>query len=303
MISHMSYALKDLPRVRSYLQKVDSQIVPGSYASFWRAVEGFEDLLNPDIWESFYVSVVGKMVDEPRFSGGRDWNVHGFVICESENLHFSIRTTVDASVGRNVVDTPSPMVDAVASTMTAPSVMTIASPAMATFNVFRLPDGADLDVFDPSQRIELCEPILVSPWTRVDVDAPRETLELAVSPGEAYCVIELAMRSTVTQRWEFERSTGRPLGAVLLSRDTVVLCSMLEEIERSGYLPALGHVIDLTAHADFNVRWKAVRCAYSLDQAEGRNALEKASMDKHPYIRAVASRALASLGRSTGSAH
>jgi hypothetical protein len=303
MISHMSHALSDLPAIRGFLEEVDSRVVLGDYASFWRAIDGFGLLVDRSVWRTFYASVVQKLVVDPKYNGGRDWGVYGFTICESDKIHFSIRSTLGASVGRNVIDARSDHATSVASTMTAPSALIVASDAPVTFNVFQVPAEVDLDVFDPSVRIHVCDPVMVDPWTRVDVRAPRETLELVTDPGDEYCIIELAMRSSIAQRWEFDRRSGAPIGPVLISRDTAVLRSMLEEIARFRYVAAMDDVLDLANHPDFNVRWAAVSCAWAIDPVVGEAAIRRAAGDVHPYIRRAASAALGNLRKGASNAH
>lgn len=303
MISHMSHALAHLPAVRAFLEKVDSQIVLGNYASFWRAVEGFDRFADPSVWRTFYASVAEKLVLDPKYNGGRDWGVYGFTICESDKIHFSIRSTLGVSVGRNVVDARPSHVSSVASTMTAPSVLIVASDEPVTFNAFRVPAEVDLDIFDPSARIHVCAPVTVEPWKTVDVKAPHETLELVPGPGDEYCIIELAMRSSIAQRWEFDRYSGAPIGAVLISRDAAVLRSMLEEIARFRYVAALDDVLDLARHPDFNVRWAAVGCAWAIDPVVGEAAIRRAVDDIHPYIRGAASAALGNLTKVASNAY
>ncbi|UPG88752.1 hypothetical protein L2Y96_15230 [Luteibacter aegosomaticola] len=285
VINHMSYAVARVPELVNFLRTVDERLVKHNESSFWPAVEGFESIIQRDIWDQVFSRAAGKLVSDPLYNGGRDWGVQGFLLCESDAFHFSVRSTKRKELGRNVVDPVDERMTAISSTMAAPSVIFAVGPEKVGFHVFSMPSSADLDVFDPTARIESRGGREFLPWTRIDIDAPRETLELNSDSAEHCCIVELAMKPSRSQRWEFDRNTGAPLGAVMLSRESVVIKSMLGEIERFRYVPAISQVADLIDHPDFNVRWACMKCAFSLDSTVGRKLLDRLTTDSNPYVR------------------
>ncbi|UPG87202.1 HEAT repeat domain-containing protein [Luteibacter aegosomatis] len=292
----MSYALANLPKLARFLRSLDEQIILSDYASFWGAVGEFDEFLRQDIWDVFFESAIGKMLEDASFKGGSDWDVHGFTVCDSDKFHFSVRSPKLPMVGRNVVDGPDSSARSIVSSMASPSVLSVVSDGPITFNRFRLPSNIDLDIFDPAIRLENLGSEDFEPWRRIDVHAPYETLEISTPHAGKCCIIELEMRASVSQRWEFDRETGEPVGAVLVSREAVIIRSMLEEISRFKYVEALGEVLGLLDHRDFNVRWMAVKCACALDRDSGVAALRRCLNDRHPYIRNASLSTLNAIG-------
>lgn len=166
--------------------------------------------------------------------------------------------------------------------------LSVVSKTPCTFEVFSVPRDTNPDVFDPSVRIVPSGTRRYAPWKRIDVDRPSESIELCQEHGIESCILELSMADTVSQRWEFDRRTGMPYGPVLVSADTIILMSMLEEIGRFRYADALGQVIDLASHHDFNVRWAAARCAGVLDPDVAHQLMRRFVNDPHPILRNMA---------------
>lgn len=294
MIKHVSYAIERFSSVIDYLKRVDHRLDRQRTESFHGAVEGFDDLICPDLWDRIYASAVTKTVDDPEFNGGLDWVVQGFVLCESDGFHFSMRCKRRSELGRHNTSSEAGGVLHVASLAASPSVLFVIGKRPVTFNVFRLPEQANLDVFDPSVTIELCGQRKFSPWVRIDIDAPRETLEVSAESEDGIALIELAMKPTASQRWEFDRLTGIPIGAVLLSRESVILRAMLEEVRRFKYMPAIGSVVDLIDHPDFNIRWESAKCAFCLDQEVGIGLIRRLVSDVNPHVSSLANKVVSS---------
>jgi hypothetical protein len=288
MIKHMSYAIEGIPLIRSFLERLDSSIKPRDASSFWESMKDYDELLDPSLWRQFYRNAIEKLVEDKAYSGGRDWNVHGFFLCESTNFHFSIKTTISNNVGRDVFKEISEDDRNTLSTRVAPAVLSVVSGHACSFDVFRLPQGASPDVFDPSVRMVQSGTRTYVPWERIEVDGPIESIELCQEAGVETCILELSMADMAFQRWEFDRRTGIPHGPVLVSAETIILMAMLDEVSRFNYTPALGQVIDLSSHQDFNVRWAVARCAAVLDADAARVLITTLLSDPHPTLRKMA---------------
>lgn len=299
MITHESYALAQVPTLREFLHNVDRKIIRADPASFWVAVSGFERFIRKDVWDQVFADAISMVTKDQSFNGGRDWGVQGFLLCETDGFHFSMRSSKRKEIGRNVVDHVVETSDTISSVMAAPSVMFAVAAHPVGFNVFSMSQSSDLDVFDPRQRIQFRGHRTYSAWTRIDIDAPRETLELDKESLADCCIIELAMKPVVAQRWEFDRNSGEPVGAVMLSRESVVLKSMLQEIARARYAPAIDHVADLIEHPDFNVRWTCMQTAFAIDANVGRRLLERLTSDTNTYVRSSALNVLRSMRGGT----
>lgn len=297
MINHESYAIAQVPCVLDFVRRVDEKLSVPSLANFWSSVEDFEKIIDRQVWDAVFASAVSRVADDPAFNGGRDWGVQGFLLAESDAFHFSVRSSKRPELGRNVIDSGVGDPPNIASVIPAPSVMFAIAPRDVCFNVFEFPASCDLDIFDPNARIRFLGKRAYRPWSRIDVDAPRESLELVKDSTKECCIIELAMKPVSAQRWEFDRNSGIPTAAVMLSRESVVLKTMLEEVGRFKYAPALGAAVDLIGHPDFNVRWASMRCAFAIDASIGRDLLERLALDVNPYVRSSAMNVLHSFSR------
>lgn len=297
MIIHESYAIANVPIVRDFIRKVDERLARSDPTSFWPAVSGFERIIDMSVWDQVYACAVDRIATDPSYNGGKDWGVHGFLLAESESFHFSMRSSRRPEFGRNVVDRDMSQGTSIVSIAAAPSVMFVATRDPVEFNVYAMPSSANLDEFDPDVAIENRGTRQYEPWSRIDMDAPAETLEICRESAISCFIVELAMKPVYAQRWEFNRDTGVPIGAVMLSRESVVIKAMVEEIERFRYAKAIDQVADLINHPDFNVRWASMKCAFAIDENVGRSMLELLCLDKNRYVRVTASNLIDSIDR------
>lgn len=271
--------------------------------AFWSMRTAFDALLHRDLWERFYVEVVDGILTRPNFDGGREWHAGGLAIFDSDECFLSLRTSNQSQIGVRVSQPADSSDSGVIATRPAPAMLASFSDSPLPLVFYTLPLSVHLEVFDPSCRLGPATVSLAEPWTRIDVDAPRETMEVLSTHSDAWCLLEFSLKPLVAQRWDFNRKTLTPLGATLAHGDSAVLLTMLAELARARYKVAAPEVRRLLQHGDFNVRWSALRCLAKISPDSVAAALLQLRDDPHPFIAAMVGKLLVSEQSGTSLAH
>ena len=148
----------------------------------------------------------------------------------------------------------------------------------------------DYDIFEPD--VALVE----------EFSGPYDGRYIAADPA-AYCIDEwhspepflelrLALRSSVSQIWHFDRVTRRSTFASLSNMRLTGLVTLAQTVAALEDRRSLPFLESLTEHESHIVRWAAIQSIGKLDRKEAIARLEAAVSDRHPHIRASASKAL-----------
>lgn len=263
-------------------------------AAFWAMRQAFDRLLHRALWERVYAGIVDGILSRPTFNGGREWHASGVALFESSECYLSLRTNNNSEIGLQFDLAVADGGTGVVATRPAPAMLASLSDTPLPLVFHALPAGTRLEVFDPECCLGPGRKELAHPWTRVDVHAPEEVVEVLSTHREPWCLLEFSLKPLSSQRWDFDRATLKPLGAALTHSESKLLLAMLSELARAGHSGATPEVMRLLQHEDFNVRWAALRCLGKISPNDVQTALHRLKNDPHPFIATMANNILAS---------
>ena len=281
----VSPAVRGIPALSGFIDEASGRCRRSDPSTFWSMQSSFDALLQPQVWQAFYLAVVESVLARPAFDGGREWHSSGLAVYDGQECSLSLRIRND-----NDADLPEPAESerALVSTRPAPAMLASLSEQPLPLRFHPLPVDTDLDVYDPACRLAPHRDVVAQAWSRVDVHAPLEIVEVRALTHQPWCLLEFSLKPLVMQRWEFDASTGAPVGAALATTHSACLLAMLDEITRYRFADAWPEVSSLTDHADFNVRWAALRCLGKIHPPAAIEALGRLKSDRHPMVAAMA---------------
>lgn len=164
------------------------------------------------------------------------------------------------------------------------------------FDVYELPAGVRLDVFDPSVKL-----------TRTGTGTTEAGEILPIEPGRAVVdfksvgtVARLETPATEPIDWLFSRETGQAVqgsDAGIITSQLRMAANLLGRLARPTSVVALEN---LCVHAHHSVRWSAVRNLAMLDGGAARRQLEMMVDDPHPHVRNAARATMERQTRASG---
>jgi hypothetical protein len=162
--------------------------------------------------------------------------------------------------------------------------------APITVTRYRPARKIDYDIFEPG--VELIEEAQRPYDGRfVAADPAVHTISEWHSP-EPFLELRLALGSTVSQIWHFDRATRCSIFASLSNMKLTGLVTLARTFAALDDHRSLPFLKNLTSHESHIVRWTAIQSIGKLDRAEALVCLEAAASDSHPHIRTSAAKIL-----------
>jgi len=283
--------IEAVPKLRGFLERIDSALSTNDESRFWECRTDFEDLLRSHFLEEVLRHELANAAGDSYYSppSPSEGCLELASCSRFEMTLLFLSAAHDRSSSASEAQ-PARIRDSVEHRMIG-----VVGPGSITVQAFHQRTPLPHDVLDHSRRLAERGSFELPPGKCLALRALEDVVAVRAA-GAPTLLLTIATAPTGFISWEYDRATLAPtrmVSADLSASRLEHTLGVIAELDDGHAVPALLRLID--GHPSHQIRWAAVSAVARLHRPAAIDALQRLTRDSHPDVRDSARRALGGL--------